>query len=76
MDWLNRIAIDPEILAGKPIIRGTRIAVEFLVELLSEGWFYDDILRSYPQLEHDDIKAALRYAGESLKRERVYPLAV
>lgn len=76
MDWMNRITIDPSVLAGKPIIRGTRMAVEFVVELLSEGWGFDEITQNYPPLKREDIMAALHYASESLKRERVYPLAV
>ena len=74
MDWQDRIAVDPKVLVGKPVIRGTRIAVEFVVDLLAEEWSRDDILRNYPQLTADDIQAALRYAAEVTKRERVYPL--
>ncbi len=74
--WQERIAVDPAILAGKPIIKGTRIAVEFLVDLMAEGWGADQIVGNYPQLTAEDLQAALHYAAESLKRERVYPLAV
>jgi uncharacterized protein (DUF433 family) len=73
--WRDRIAVDPKVLAGKPIIKGTRLAVEFVLELLANGWAYDTILENYPQLERDDILAALRYASEVLKEERVFPLA-
>ena len=72
--WRDRITVDPEILAGKPVIKGTRIAVEFILELLASGWAVDDILRSYPQLKREDVAAALKYAAEVLKEERVYPL--
>ena len=75
MAWRDRIAVDPKVLAGKPIIKGTRLAVEFVLELLANGWAYDTILENYPQLERDDILAALRYASEVLKEERVFPLA-
>jgi uncharacterized protein (DUF433 family) len=73
-DWRSRITVDPKILTGKPIIKGTRIAVEFILDLLANGWTVDDILRNYPQLKREDVIAALKYAAEVLKEERVYPL--
>jgi len=73
-DWRKRITVDPSILAGKPIIKGTRIAVEFILELLANGWTVDDILRNYPQLKREDVAAALKYATEVLKEGRVHPL--
>ena len=76
MDWKDRIVVDPRVLVGKPVIKGTRIAVEFLMELLAEGWTHDQVLKNYPQLTDDDILAALHYAAETLKQERVYPLPV
>jgi len=76
MNWQDRIVIDPAILVGKPIIKGTRLAVEFLVGLLAEGWTHGEMLSNYPQLTEEDIQAALHYAAETLRRERVYPLAV
>lgn len=76
MDWQERIVIDPTILAGKPTIRGTRLAVEFIIDLLAEGWPESEVLRNYPGIAHEDIQACLRYASELLKSERVYPLAV
>lgn len=76
VDWQDRIVVDARVLLGKPVIRGTRIAVEFLVNLLAEGWTHEQILKNYPQLTSDDIQAALHYAAEMLQRERVYPLPV
>lgn len=73
-DWRSRIIIDPEILAGKPIIKGTRISVEFILELLANGWTDETIMENYPQLKKEDIQAALRYATDILKEEMVYPL--
>ena len=64
MDWKERIAIHPKVLVGKPVIKGTRIAVEFLVELLAEGWTHAQILKNYPHLTDDDIQAALHYASD------------
>lgn len=72
MNWEDRITIDPRVLTGKPVVRGTRIAVEFVVELLAEGWSEQQILDNYPGLSHEDLLACLRYASEVLKSERVY----
>ena len=69
-----RIAIDPAILTGKPVIRGTRLAVDFIVGLLGSGWQEADILRNYPGITHEDIIACLQYASEVLQSEKVYPL--
>jgi len=73
-DWRSRIAVDPSILAGKPIIKGTRISVELILDFLANGWTVETILENYPQLKKDDIIAVLKYATEILKEERVYPL--
>jgi len=72
----ERIVVDPRVLAGKPVIRGTRIPVDFILELLAEGWSHEDILENYPQLTEEDIRAALRYAARALRSEEVYPLLV
>jgi len=61
----NRIIIDPRIMGGKPIIKGTRIPVYFILELLSNGWSIEDILKEYPHLIREDILAAIRYATEN-----------
>lgn len=70
----DRITIDPAILVGKPIIRGTRLSVEFVVGLLGDGWSEADVIRHYPNITHEDIAACLRYAGEILRAEKVYPI--
>lgn len=72
----DRIVIDPEILVGKPVVRGTRLAVEFIIHLLTQGWSEAEVLRNYPGLTREDILACLAYAGQRLKAERVYPLPV
>jgi uncharacterized protein (DUF433 family) len=72
MTWQERITVDPAILVGKPVIRGTRLAVEFIIDLLAQGWSEEQILANYPGIVHDDIAACLKYASESLKSERVY----
>ena len=72
--WNERITVDPDILVGKPIIRGTRIAVEFMLELLANGWSYEQILSNYPGIKQEDIQACLAYAHDILQDERVFPL--
>ena len=74
MDWQDRITIDPKVLVGKPVIKGTRIAVEFVIDLLAQGWSEAEILRNYPGLTREDILACLKYAGETLHSEKVYPV--
>lgn len=72
MSWEDRITIDPQILVGKPVIKGTRLAVEFIVELLANGWSEQQIIDNYPGVTDEDISACLRYAAETLKSERIY----
>jgi uncharacterized protein (DUF433 family) len=74
MDWQERIELNPAVLAGKPVVRGTRLAVEFVVELLADGSSEDEILSEYPQLTREDIQACLAYATDRLRSEKVYPL--
>ena len=76
MDWQERIVIDPDILIGKPVIKGTRLAVEFIIDLLAQGWPEGEILRNYPGLTRPDIQACLSYASVILRAEKVYPLVV
>jgi uncharacterized protein (DUF433 family) len=74
MEWEARITTDPDILAGKPVVRGTRIAVELVIDLLASGSPEADILRSYPRLTPEDIRACLAYAGEAVRLYRTVPL--
>jgi uncharacterized protein (DUF433 family) len=74
MDWRKRIVVNPKILVGKPIIKGTRISVEFVVDLLARGWTTEQVLEEYDHLKPEDIRACLAYASEVLKSERVYLL--
>jgi uncharacterized protein (DUF433 family) len=74
MDWRDRITVDPRILVGKPVVKGTRIAVEMVVDLLAAGWSHQQILDSYPTLTEEDVRACLGYASELLHGEKVYPL--
>jgi uncharacterized protein (DUF433 family) len=70
-----RIILNPAILAGKPVIRGTRLSVEFVIGLMADGWAEADILSNYPGVAHDDIIACLDYARNVLGAEKVYPSA-
>jgi len=74
MDWRERIVVDPNVLVGKPVIKGTRIAVEFVIDLLGRGWTTEEILREYNHLTAEDIRACLAYASEILKGEQVHLL--
>jgi uncharacterized protein (DUF433 family) len=67
-----RIAIDPGVLGGNPVIRGTRLAVEFIIGLLADGWTRAEIARQYPGVTEDDIAACLAYARDLLRGERVF----
>ena len=69
MDWQERIIVDPDILVGKPVVKGTRLAVEFIVDLLAQGWSAEEIRRNYPGLTPADIQACLGYASAILKAE-------
>jgi uncharacterized protein (DUF433 family) len=75
MDWRERVVIDPQVLAGKPIVKGTRLSVQFVVDLLAQGWSEQDVLSNYPGLAADDIRACLAYASAVLSAEKVHPLS-
>jgi uncharacterized protein (DUF433 family) len=70
---LNRIAIDPEICGGKPRIRGTRLWVALVLDMLADGMTEAELLNEYPQLSHEDVLAALAYGAE-MSRERIVPI--
>ena len=74
MDWRDHIVVDPQILVGKPVVKGTRISVEMVIDLLAVGWTEQQVLDSYPTLKADDVRACLAYASEILHSERVFPL--
>lgn len=68
----GRIIVNQKILAGKPVIRGTRMSIDFILELLASGWAYDQVIQNYPKLKKEDILAAIRYSADILKDEKVY----
>lgn len=74
MDWRSRITLDPKVLVGKPVLRGTRLAVGFVLELKANGWSDEQIIANYPGVTTEDIRACLAYAKELLDQERVFPL--
>ena len=72
MNWRDRITVDPAVLVGKPVIRGTRLSVEFVVGLLAGGWSEAQVLANYPGITAEDVNACLRYAHAVLSEERVF----
>lgn len=74
MNLTNHIEVNPKIMMGKPVIKGTRITVEIILEKLSYGMTFSDILLAYPSLSEEKIKAALAFAAESLKGDMTYPI--
>lgn len=71
----SRIVLDPEVMLGKPVVRGTRITVEHVVGLMAEGWTEAQLLENHPQLTRADIQACLTYARDLVASERVFPSA-
>lgn len=69
MQWRERIVSDPQILVGKPTIKGTRISVELLLDRLADGWSMDDILVSYPPVTREDVLAALAFVADLYREE-------
>lgn len=69
MDWRERIVCDPEILVGKPTVRGTRLSVELILGWLAQSWTHDMLIEAYPQLSREDILAALAFAAEKMREE-------
>ena len=67
------IVADPRIMVGKPVIKGTRITVQHVLEELAAGMTIDDMLREYPHLTREGIQAALRFAAESVSYDKAYP---
>ncbi|GAA0540399.1 DUF433 domain-containing protein [Chitinophaga japonensis] len=75
MDIQQYIAIDPDIMMGKPVIKGTRITVELILEKLSAGETIEDILIAYPHITREAVFAALAFAAQSLRADTIYPIA-
>ena len=74
-DLLNRIVVNPQVMAGKPVIKGTRLTVEFILNLLAHGATVEDVLAEYDGLTQEDIQACLLFATRSLEDTSFVPLA-
>lgn len=72
MDWRDYIHSDPEILSGKPIIKGSRLSVDFLLDLLANGWSEEQLFDSYPSLTRDSLRAVFAFAAEHVREERAF----
>ena len=72
----TRVEVNPRILGGKPVIKGTRIPVYLILELLSAGYDFKRIIEAYPGLTEDDIRAAVEYAATVMKNEEAFEYAV
>ncbi|GAG74619.1 MAG: DUF433 domain-containing protein [Nanoarchaeota archaeon] len=75
-ELLSRITTNPKIMVGKPIIRGLRITVDQILKTLAAGVNIKELLEDYPELEREDIEAALLYAAELVEEERVFKIGV
>lgn len=75
MTYQKYITINPKIMAGKPVIRGTRVPVDLIIKKLAQNINTEEILKDYPRLTKDSIRAALWYASEVISTEEVYPLS-
>jgi uncharacterized protein (DUF433 family) len=76
VEWRERIVVDPGVMTGKPIIKGTRLTVDHVIELLAEGWTTEQVIDEYPGVTADDVGACLAYASELIRTEKVYPARV
>lgn len=70
-----RIVLDPDVMVGKPVVRGTRITVELVIGLLAQGWTEQEILAAFPHLTREDVRACLAYAQDLVSSEKVFPIA-
>jgi len=73
VNWRERIEINPDVMTGKPIIRGTRLTVDHVIELLAEGWTTEQVVAEYPGVSPEDVAGCLAYASAVIKGEKVYP---
>jgi uncharacterized protein (DUF433 family) len=73
VEWRERIEVNQEVMTGKPVIKGSRLTVDHVIELLAEGWTTNQVSREYPGITAEDVAACLAYASEVLKSVKVYP---
>lgn len=74
MEWRDHIVSDKEVLLGKPVVKGTRISVELILELLAEGWTEAQVLESYPNITAEDLKAVFAYLRDGMHQAMYLPL--
>jgi uncharacterized protein (DUF433 family) len=74
VDWQEYIHSDPKILAGKPVVKGTRLAVDFILGLFAAGWTMEQVLESYPTLTAEALQAIFAYAAECMREEALYAI--
>lgn len=72
-DYMMRIEVNPKNLAGKPVIAGTRISVDLILNLLAHGYTFKRIIKAYPELQRKDIVSALMFAERRFKRQEFHP---
>jgi len=76
MDWRQYIHSDPEILLGKPVIKGTRLSVEFILGLFAAGWTEQQVMENYPTLTRETLRAVFAFATECMREEALYAIPV
>jgi uncharacterized protein (DUF433 family) len=74
MDWRECIHSDPDILLGKPVVRGTRLSVDFILGLFAAGWKEEEVLENYPTLTPEALRAVFAFAAEYMREESLYPI--
>ena len=74
IDWREFVHSDPEILIGKPVVRGTRLSIEFILGLFAEGWSEKQVLDNYPILNKEKLQAVFAFATDCLREEALYPI--
>ena len=70
---MKRIVVNPKVMVGKPVIKGTRVAIYEIVNRVGQGWTFKEIIDDFPRITEDDIKAALMYAGKLVEGEEIFP---
>lgn len=74
MDWQDYVHADPKVLVGKPVVKGTRLSVEFILELFAAGWTEEQVLDNYPSLTPEGLRAVFAFAAERVREESMYAL--
>ena len=75
MDWRAHIELNPAVLTGKPVVKGTRMSVDFVLDLIAAAVPESEILSNYPRLSPEAIRACVAYAAEAMRSERIFPLS-